>query len=86
MTTEQSAEPKQKRKYTKKDPGKKWSNRKSVLNAEHSSLTFLFFIIGDEEYTIPVSAELADQRALEIFADQDYDGPQQIYFMKITEL
>lgn len=76
-----------KRKYTRKSPNnKKPGKRKSPLNAEHSSFTFLFFLHNKEEFTELVPADKADQRAMEIFSDPDYRNLQQIYFMKPLRL
>jgi hypothetical protein len=64
----------------------KVGKKKSSLNAEHSSHTFLFFVKGDEEHTVEVLAEDASERAMEIFSDSDYEGVEQIYFMKPLRL
>ena len=77
-----------KRAYKKRGPKKgfKKASKKSPLNAEHSSVTFLFFTNGKDEFTEPVPSERADQRAREIFSDPDYVDLQQIYFMKPLKL
>ena len=69
----------------KKQNPKAWK-KKSPLNAEHSSFTFLFFTHDDEEYTEVVLEDKAPGRAREIFADPDYHNLQQIYFMKPLKL
>lgn len=82
----------EKRKYTRsgkysktEKPGKR-CQKKSPLNAEHSSFTFLFFIHNEDEFTELCETDKAQARAQEIFADPDYKDLKQIYFMKPLRL
>lgn len=69
-----------------KSEKRKYKKKKSPLNAEHSSFTFLFFVVGKDEYTEVISEADAERRVLEIFVDPDYKDLQQIYFMKPLKL
>lgn len=75
----------EKRKYTRKSPTNKKAD-KPVKKRKVKATTFLFFLHKGEEYTETIDADKADARALEIFAEKDYQTLEKIYFMKPVKL